>query len=166
MVIAHSVICPICKQKFDRDKVPFVQMGRRYAHQGCANLPRMLSDQDVLEEYIKQLFKIEYITPRIKKQINDYVEKYKYSYTGIMRSLKYFYEIKHNSIDKANGSIGIVPWIYQEAYNYYYTIWAAARKNDGRAKVETSSLEVVIPSPMRRPFRKKKFKFLDEEIEE
>ena len=40
-------------------------------------------------------------------------------YRGQLLTLKYFYEIKKNSIDKSNGSIGIIPHIYSEAENYY-----------------------------------------------
>lgn len=35
--MAHVVLCPYCKKKFDRDKVPFVRVAeRRYAHEDCA----------------------------------------------------------------------------------------------------------------------------------
>jgi hypothetical protein len=50
------------------------------------------------------------------------MSKYNYTYSGIHRSLEYFYEVKGNSLDKANGGIGIVPFVYQDAYNYYYSL--------------------------------------------
>ena len=34
-------------------------------------------------------------------------------------TLKYFFEIKKNSIEKSKGSIGIIPYIYSEAALYY-----------------------------------------------
>jgi hypothetical protein len=46
-----------------------------------------------------------------------------YTYSGIKRTLEYFYEVKKNSIEKANGGIGIVPWVYEEAKRYYYNQW-------------------------------------------
>lgn len=87
-----------------------------------------------------------------------------YSYSGILRTLKYFYEVKHNSIDKSNDGIGIVPWVYNEAYRYYYAIWAAQQKNEGKTLERLPGVEVKIPAPVRKPARKRKFKFLDEEI--
>ena len=40
----------------------------------------------------------------------------------MLLALKYFYEVKKNNTDKSNGSIGIIPWVYEEAINYYKTI--------------------------------------------
>ena len=61
----------------------------------------------------------------INKQLKKYKEEQGYSYTGILKSLIYFYEVKANSTDKANGSLGIVPYVYQDAYNYYYSLFMA-----------------------------------------
>lgn len=40
-------------------------------------------------------------------------------YRGQLLTLKYFYEIKKNSIEKAHGSIGIINFVYDEARLYY-----------------------------------------------
>lgn len=40
-------------------------------------------------------------------------------YKGQLLTLKYFYEVKKSSIAKSNGSIGIIPFVYLEAQNYY-----------------------------------------------
>lgn len=110
------------------------------------------------------MFNVDYVSPRIQRQIKEYTNgAYKYTYSGILRTLKYFYEIKHNTIDPTMDTIGIVPWIYQEAYRYYYAIWAAKQINEGRTQVQQARVEVTIPSPERKPAKKKKFKFLDEE---
>ena len=69
-------------------------------------------DKEELNEYIKKLFKIDYVDARIQKQIKQYVEEYHYSYSGIRKALIYFFEIKGNSIEKSNGGIGIVPYVY------------------------------------------------------
>jgi hypothetical protein len=44
----------------------------------------------------------------------------------------YFYEIKGNSIDKANGGIGIVPYVYEDAKKYFYTIYMAQAQNQDK----------------------------------
>lgn len=51
------------------------------------------------------------------------MQDYNYTYSGILRTLKYVFEVKNGDLSKANGGIGIVPWKYQEAYNYYYNQW-------------------------------------------
>lgn len=169
--MAHKVKCIYCGQTFDRDKTPCVQVSsRRYAHVNCsANKEDQLSKEEqdklALEEYIMKLFNTTYIDPRVRKQIKQYVEEYKYSYSGIHKSLTYFYEIKGNSIDKANGGIGIVPYVYQKAYQYYFALWEAQQKNEYKVVEEYIPIvkEIVIPNPQRKIKKRALFTFLDEE---
>lgn len=169
--MAHIVTCIYCKKKFDRDKLPFIQISqRRYAHQECSlteeqKKSKEEQDKENLEQYILQLFKIDYVDAKIRKQIKQYREEYNYTYSGIQKALVYFYEIKGNSIEKANGGIGIVPYVYQNAYNYYLALWQAQQKNQD--KVLTNYIpqvkEVVIPRPQRKVKKRELFTFLDEE---
>lgn len=171
--MAHIVTCVYCKQKFDRDKLPFVQISqRRYAHQECSlteeqKLNKEEQDKLDLENYILKLFKIDYIDARIRKQINQYREEYNYTYSGIRKALTYFYEVKGNSIEKANGGIGIVPYIYQHAYNYYLALWQAQQKNQDKVLHDyvPKVKEIVIPRPQRKVKKRELFTFLDEEAE-
>lgn len=169
--MAHIVTCVYCKKKFDRDKIPFVQIStRRYAHKECSEqenqrLFKEEADKIALENYIIQLLKLEYITPRIRKQLNTYQEQYGYTYSGMHKALIYFYEIKGNSVEKANGGVGIIPYVYQDAYNYYYALWEAKQANKDK-EIETyiPVEEVVrIPVPQRKLKKRKLFTFLDEE---
>lgn len=171
--MAHIVTCIHCKQKFDRDKFPYVQVStRRYAHQECSlseDQKKNKEEQDKieLENYILQLFKTDFIDPRIRKQIKQYKEEYNYTYSGIRKALVYFYEVKGNSIEKANGGIGIVPYVYQHAYNYYLALWQAQQKNQDKVLVDyvPQVKEIVIPRPQRKVKKRDLFTFLDEEIE-
>ena len=92
-----------------------------------------------------------YINPRVRKQLNQYVEEYNYTYSGMLKALIYFYEVKGNSVEKANGGIGIIPWIYKDAYNYYYNLWMIKQRNEDKN------------IPQRKPYKKNLFSFLDEE---
>ena len=75
-----------------------------------------------------------------------------YFHLQILKSLIYFYQIKHNSIEKANGNIAIVPYIYKDAYNYFYELFLLEQQE---MKIEEKEeREIVIPPP--KP--KKKFK--------
>jgi cytochrome c556 len=40
-------------------------------------------------------------------------------YRGQLLALKYFYEVEKNTIEKSNGSIGIIPFIWQRSKDYY-----------------------------------------------
>lgn len=116
--MAHYVVCAVCGKRFDRDIVQATRYSsRRYAHQECypegeivpMPPPKKEKNEDLikLEEYIKKLFNYEKIPQRVYLQINQYVKEYGYSYSGILKTLVYAFEVKHNDITKANGGIGI-----------------------------------------------------------
>lgn len=172
--MAHYVICSICKQRFDRDKYPAVLTGkRRYAHSICAGAlteeeEKKEKDRVALEQYVMQLFNLDHMDGRISLQIKKYMQDYNYSYSGILRTLKYFYEVKQNDISKANNGIGIVPWVYQEAYNYYYNQWLLSQKNQEKQIVDyiPKIIDINIRPPKREPRKRRIFTFLDEEVED
>ena len=86
----------------------------------------------MLEEYVVRLLQLDCINARIRKQIKDMKDTYNFSYSGIQKSLEYFYEVKGNPISKANGGIGIVPYVYEDAKKYYYTMYMAQEQNRGK----------------------------------
>ena len=218
--MSHFVLCPYCKQKFDRDKEEYVLIGaRRYAHAACMlreaekdptyvkkeiidpldnvtcaycqkpmskkdedcvmigngkyvhkacqalEEKREKTDKEQLEDYIKDLFGTTYIDPRVRAQIKKYVEEFNYTYSGIRKALIYHYEIKGGDKSKANGGIGIVPYVYEAAYNYHYQLWLAQQKNkDVEVELYTPKVkEIVIPRPERKVKKRPLFTFLAEE---
>lgn len=148
------VKCPYCGQRFDRNNpdIKWIKIGRRYAHEKCyneyqASLTQEEKDLNALIEYIKNLLGDDYVFMKVKKQIQQYHKDYKFTYSGMLSSLKYFYEVKGNSIDKANGGIGIIPYIYKDAYNYYFAIYQAQQKNKNVSDYKVKVQEITIPSP-------------------
>ena len=172
--MAHYVTCTICKKRFDRDKYPAVLVSTRcYAHASCAGAlseeqAQEEKDRETLEQYIIQLFKLEHMDGRITLQIKKFMQDYNYTYSGILRTLKYFYEVKQNDLSKSNNGIGIVPWVYQEAYNYYYNQWLLKQKNTDKNIEEYTPnyIDITIKDPIRQQKKKNIFKFLDEEVED
>jgi hypothetical protein len=132
--MSHKVKCLYCGKEFDRDEEEFVKFGNRYGHKSCfdeANCEPPISaaeqekrDLEELKAYIRLLFKKERVPARANAQIQDYHSQ-GYTYSGMLKCLKYFYEIKGGDKEKAYNGIGIVPYIWQEAYSYYYTIAVA-----------------------------------------
>ena len=138
------VKCPICEKKFDKDKVPCtIYSSRRYAHKECYPMgelyvpnkkvtvpivqPELMEtppekDPELikLEDYIKKLFKIDKISFLIEQQIKRFHDEYSFTYNGIAKTLKYFFEIKGHSIteEQVHG-IGIVPYVYDDSRNFY-----------------------------------------------
>lgn len=121
-------------------------------------------DKMQLEQYIMKLFHLDYVDPRIQKQIKNYIENYNFTYSGILKSLVYFYDVKKNPIEKANDGIGIVPWVYKQAFDYYYAIWVAQQKNEDKVLEDyiPEEVEIVIPRPKPKPYKRRLFTFLDE----
>lgn len=165
--------CYYCGEQFDANQVPFVQVNsRRYAHKECAEKAQNEKSQEekdlaLLEEYIKNLFNISQLTPKIRKQISTYHTEKNYSYSGIYKTLKYWFEVRGNSIDKANGGLGIVPYVYDQAFHYWRALWEAQQQNEN-IKVEefvSETKEIHIKPPSREPMKhiRKLFTFLEED---
>lgn len=171
--IAHYVICSVCNKKFNRDIIPYKQTSsRRYAHFECAvadeNTRKQEDiDKEELEKYIMQLLKEDYISPRVRKQMNQFVEEYHYTYSGMRKALIYFYEVKHNDVSKANGGIGIIPYCYQQARDYYYSLWLAQQRNEDKIidEYKPEVVEIRIPPPQLKPQKKRWFSFFEEEVD-
>lgn len=169
----HLVKCLYCGKTFDASAEEYVKPNsRRYAHKSCADASEKSKtqeekDKEQLEQYIKELFGINCISVKIRKQMEDYRLKKNYSYSGMYKTLKYFFEIRGNSIDKANGGIGIIPYVYDEAYTYWRALWEAQQRNEN---IEVSKYilpvrEIHILPPEREPMKriKRLFNFLNEE---
>lgn len=171
--MAHYVICSVCGVKFNRDKVEAVLHGgaRRYAHKACvegaaANAANQeQQNKEALEEYIKKLFKTDKIETKVQKQITRFIKENHYTYSGMLKALIYFYEIKRGDLSKANGGIGIIEYVYDEARRYYYDIWEAQQQN--RIKViedyKPKEVEFIIDPPKRVRKRGRLFRFLEDE---
>lgn len=80
-----------------------------------------MDDRDALFYYIHRLFgpvKGKAISKWNLTQISRFRQK-GYTYQGQLLTLKYFFEVKKSPITKANGSIGIIDFVYDEAKAYY-----------------------------------------------
>lgn len=177
---AHRVKCPYCEHTFDANKEEYVkvQNGRRYAHKSCYDNAIALQDKEQtdkieLENYIKQLFHYDKLPKRVNDQIKKYTSKeYNYSYSGILKTLKYFFEIKGHTTEKVNGGIGIIPFVYEDAKCYYYDIWLTQQENESRAaalpQLDMPVREIHIKPPERCPMKQTRrlFTFLDMEVED
>jgi hypothetical protein len=151
--MAHYVKCVYCHERFDRDKEPFVQItNRSYAHKHCANLYQTQKTQDELDyddlvRYIQELFYLDNLSAKVAWQIKNMKETYGYTYNGIKGTLFYWYEIRKGEKDKANDGIGIVPYKYEEAKNYFAKIDRANSLNADIKNYKTTFKEITIEAP-------------------
>ena len=176
--MAHPCICAVCNQKFDRDIVQAVRYnGRRYAHKECYPQgeivplppPKVKTEEEkemiLLKDTIKEIFgdKANWVT--CMKQIKTFTaEPTSYTLSGIRKSLIYFYQIKHNPVDKSNGNIAIVPYVYKDAYDYFYQLFLLEQNAQQLEIKEEEEKEIIIPPPKPKK-RLKLFKLWSDEDE-
>jgi len=72
----------------------------------------------------------------------------------MLKALIYGFEVKGNiKADPLHPTLGIIPYIYQDAYNYYYCIWLAEQVNDKKNIEDYIPKEekITIHSPKPKP---------------
>ena len=109
------VKCNFCGEMIDIEDVVKVK-GLNY-HPNCAKLKEKRGE---LCEYICKVHNLKSPGPAIYRQIKSYISENGFTYNGILLTLKYYYEILGNKVeDKYRGTIGIVPYVYYAAEDYY-----------------------------------------------
>lgn len=167
----HLVKCAICGKTFDTNVIQAVRHGaRRYAHQTCYPEgepiplgPEADPDMINLKNYINQIYGDSANWALINRQIKKFTQENKYSLSGILKSLVFFYDIKKNPVEKSQGGIGIVPYCYQDAYNYYYALYMAQVSNQDKVVQNNNFREITIKPPKRRKRKLKLFNLGEEE---
>lgn len=166
----HEVMCRICGERFDLNSVQGVKLAdKRYAHQVCApdkepvlmEAPKVIKtpkkvtkvaktaspEEEQLNQYIMQLYGTDFVPPIIQKQIKQYIQEYHFTYMGIYKTLYWYYGIKGNPVKKDLVTLGLVPYIYQDAKDYYYTLFLAETANKNLQPHQAVVKEITIPSP-------------------
>lgn len=151
----HTVKCAVCGERFDVDSEPGVKVNStRYAHKRCrpdilktyapATRPKVAIASKTKEDKIKEERKscIAYIQVLlgadncdwglITAQLSRMVKEYNYTYSGIEGTLRWYYEIEHHEIQEWNNVVGLVPFIYSQAKQYYLKINQAIAANEGK----------------------------------
>lgn len=166
-----STTCFWCHQAIfinQPDVVPMPQLDGRYVHKACNEI-YPATDKDKIMLYIIKLYGLtdDYILPKYMLQLSDYEKQYNFSYSGMLKALKYWYEIKKNPVNK-NYGLGIIPRIYKQAYDYYYSLWLAQEQNKGKNIRDyiPKDINITINPPQRIIEKRKLFTFLDEEANE
>jgi len=154
MAAKAMVKCKFCGEYFDRNDphIKFVKLNKRYAHQACyekqdkAELQEQ-EDWDNLIAYMHQLLGDDFEFVKTQKQLESYKTKYHFTYSGMYKALKWYYEINSGSKEKANGAVGILPYIYEQAYKYYFDLYQKQQQNAGAAPYNLETTTVIIQSP-------------------
>lgn len=148
--LGQMVKCALCGNKLDKST------GIRYKdknyHPECYEINKEKED---LYTYICELFCLKAPGPRNFQYIKRFKENNGYTYKGMLYTLKYFYEVKKSNKDKANNSIGIIPYVYDEAKEYYSNLDFKNKKIKKivEQQIETPKETIKITAPRRKQKR-------------
>ena len=106
--------CPFCNNEVKEEEAIYNTNTKRYYHENCYNI---LLDRKKLINYICELFNYKKPSVKVYQQMSSYYER-GISYSDMLLSLKYFYEIKKGDINKSQGGIGIIPYVLEEAKSF------------------------------------------------
>lgn len=98
-----------------------------------------------LEKFMCDKWNINSVPYLVSKHIDDMVNQNNYSYLGILQALIYYYDILDNP-PYERPSVGIVPYVYDEAQRFYYEVDRVNANNKDREIVE-HNVKVQIPKP-------------------
>ena len=121
-----TVYCAYCGKEIFYNEPIKKTSGKIYHHQCYLkfcdekfdNSQKATSSKQQLYDYICKLFNITEITPMLNAQIIKMTKDGGLTYNGIYLSLVYFFKIKNNKPTLDTG-IGIVPYIYNEAKEFF-----------------------------------------------
>ena len=152
----------------DENVIELPNMFGRYAHKSCA-ATHPADDREKFRVFLIQLYKLkdDITWPRLEIQAERIAKEYNFTYSGMMKSLEYFFKVKQNPIDPEKG-VGIIPYVYKQAYNYYLSLWMAQEQNKQKdlSQYIPKDIVVEIKSPQREVSKRPLFNFLDKESEE
>ena len=131
----RMVTCPECKDKLHKEDGVYEKP--HYYHTDC--YAKKLIRRELFD-YICRLMNLKNPGPIIYAQRKKYINEYGYTDEGILNTLKYIYEVKHMSVQKADERIGLVPYYYDKAQSYF------AQKEKEKVKIMNSMSAAVTNS--------------------
>lgn len=149
-----NIACAICGKNIDTDSEPrgsWIISRKKYYHIDCYNNNAAVIENDIID-YCKELYGACCNVKRIKKQIKEYIDEGK-SMKDIYMTLRYWYEIKHKDPSKAQGGIGIVGYVYQEAMQWCDKMSRIKSKHVVALDEKPPVTVTVKTTPVRKPKR-------------
>lgn len=113
------VICQKCREKFSRSKHEYEKTSKGFFHKKCyLDQEKEKETRQSIVEYLEKLFPDKVNYPLVYKQIKEFTEKYPYTESGLLGTLHFVVEIKRIGLTP-NGGIGLLPYYYNDAKEYY-----------------------------------------------
>ena len=165
--------CRVCDLPINKEKDDWIMPSKNwYYHRKCYEewkKAQFKNDEeyiDIIYDFIARDLKVSYDWHICEAQRKKFIKENKMTNKGILFALKYFYEVKHGNWEKGHGGIGIVPFVYTEACNYWV---ARERESNGivaqierqMREAETREKKVIV----RQAKKKKKYEMDFDAIE-
>ena len=161
---ANMVKCMICGELVDKTNPECVKAtSTSYAHRNCLEQEPELLERTKFYDYVSQLFGTKYNHLSTMKLAERYMREHPdWTWSGMHKAMWFFYEKKHGDKSKANGTIGILPYIYQQAYSYFFELFLAeeAANSLDEEAIKTTTRKMVIKEPI-KPTTKRKANIIE-----
>lgn len=153
------VKCLYCGETFYREVESYEKIGNRYAHSKCAEEHRKNvsaeSYKDLILKKVKEYLGTSFIRQKTDRQIQSFLKDGK-TLEGIYQAVVYWFDVKNGDIEAANGGIGIVDYIYDEAIKYYQRLAENEERyknvNENLIQVYVDKRSQIEKTPKRKPF--------------
>lgn len=164
--------CRVCKKQIDKSKDDWIMPSKNYYyHRKCfeewkkSNPANDEEYKKLIYSYLTHDLKVEYQYWMCEQQMKKMVKEGR-TLRGILFALKYFYGIRHGDWLKGHGGLGIIPFVYDEAAQYWTNREAREKgiiEGIERQMRETAKQHKTVV-PQKRVTRRKKIDFsLDDE---
>src|SRR5690606_26192640 len=113
--------CKSCGEAVDKSLDDFTKNYKGYYHNSCYEVIQVENQfRTELTEYISEIYRVEFPTGWMLKQIKEYKEKRGYTYKGMELTLRYMYEVeKLNRLEAHEAGLGMIPYYYEKTKQYY-----------------------------------------------
>lgn len=133
------VTCGGCGISFNRANEGAEFIKGKWYHANCA----LIKNQKIeLDAYVCKIFGLKAPGPVNNKLLQKYKIERGYSYDGMLNALKFWYEVKGHTANKAQERVGIIPYIYAEAQEYYSRIEKKQERIANSPRVENQHIKV------------------------
>lgn len=162
-------ICRVCKQEINKEKDDWIMPSRNwYFHKTCYGKfkegKEIKKDSDyepLIFDYIARDLKVSYDYYKVHAQINNFL-KNGMTCKGILFTLKYYYDRNgKENWERGYGGIGIVPYCYKEATEYWTNIEMRKRGSCEKVIEQIKSLNTEQKPIKYNPIKTKKKKEID-----
>lgn len=145
--------CPDCGVDIV-DKTVAKKISGRWVCPDCQLVrARIQEDRQELYDLVSEMFRMEFPTGMMMKQIADMHKDLNYTYKGMTLSLKYWTETLGEDMQNAKG-VGIIPYIYEDAKAFYIKKMQVKKAVDEMDGVFSTDREVTITKSSIKEIRK------------